>query len=156
MSDDVEKTLPCGCRVKTYRDFLGRVDQVRRQAAAATLLDDRNQARLRLEEEDARHDAEIRSVNEAQVKGLLTEEAASRKRAALATASTDSLPAQHVDGRRRLLRERLDLEARVTHVDHEVEAIELPVGAAAVRPGGIAAVFPQGGDVIPRARRVVA
>jgi hypothetical protein len=25
MSDDVEKTLTCGCRVKTYRDFLGRV-----------------------------------------------------------------------------------------------------------------------------------
>jgi hypothetical protein len=25
MSDDAEKTLPCGCRVKTYRDFLGRV-----------------------------------------------------------------------------------------------------------------------------------
>jgi len=25
MSDDDEKTLTCGCRVKTYRDFLGRV-----------------------------------------------------------------------------------------------------------------------------------
>ena len=25
MSDDGEKTLSCGCRVKTYRDFLGRV-----------------------------------------------------------------------------------------------------------------------------------
>jgi hypothetical protein len=25
MSDEVEKTLACGCRVKTYRDFLGRV-----------------------------------------------------------------------------------------------------------------------------------
>jgi hypothetical protein len=25
MSDEGEKTLPCGCRVKTYRDFLGRV-----------------------------------------------------------------------------------------------------------------------------------
>jgi hypothetical protein len=25
MSDEAEKTLPCGCRVKTYRDFLGRV-----------------------------------------------------------------------------------------------------------------------------------
>ena len=25
MSDEVEKTLPCGCRVNTYRDFLGRV-----------------------------------------------------------------------------------------------------------------------------------
>jgi hypothetical protein len=25
MSDEVEKTLACGCRVKTSRDFLGRV-----------------------------------------------------------------------------------------------------------------------------------
>jgi hypothetical protein len=25
MSDDAVKTLPCGCEVKTYRDFLGRV-----------------------------------------------------------------------------------------------------------------------------------
>jgi len=25
MSDDEEKTLTCGCRVKTHRDFLGRV-----------------------------------------------------------------------------------------------------------------------------------
>lgn len=25
MSDEGEKTLACGCRVKTYRDFLGRV-----------------------------------------------------------------------------------------------------------------------------------
>ena len=25
MSDEVEKTLACGCRVKAYRDFLGRV-----------------------------------------------------------------------------------------------------------------------------------
>lgn len=25
MSDEDEKTLPCGCRVRAYRDFLGRV-----------------------------------------------------------------------------------------------------------------------------------
>jgi hypothetical protein len=25
MSSDAVKTLPCGCEVKTYRDFLGRV-----------------------------------------------------------------------------------------------------------------------------------
>jgi hypothetical protein len=25
MSDEVEKTLSCGCRVQTRRDFLGRV-----------------------------------------------------------------------------------------------------------------------------------
>jgi len=25
MSDDLVKTLPCGCQAKTYRDFLGRV-----------------------------------------------------------------------------------------------------------------------------------
>ena len=25
MSDDAVKTLACGCEVKTYRDFLGRV-----------------------------------------------------------------------------------------------------------------------------------
>jgi hypothetical protein len=25
MSDEDEKTLACGCRVRTYRDFLGRV-----------------------------------------------------------------------------------------------------------------------------------
>ena len=25
MSDEGEKTLPCGCRVRAYRDFLGRV-----------------------------------------------------------------------------------------------------------------------------------
>ena len=25
MSDEGEKSLPCGCRVKAYRDFLGRV-----------------------------------------------------------------------------------------------------------------------------------
>lgn len=24
-TDDTEKTLPCGCRVRTHRDFLGRV-----------------------------------------------------------------------------------------------------------------------------------
>jgi len=25
MADEDQKTLPCGCRVRTYRDFLGRV-----------------------------------------------------------------------------------------------------------------------------------
>ena len=25
MTDDARKTLPCGCEVTTYRDFLGRV-----------------------------------------------------------------------------------------------------------------------------------
>ena len=25
MTDDAQKTLPCGCVVTTYRDFLGRV-----------------------------------------------------------------------------------------------------------------------------------
>jgi len=40
MSDDVVKTLACGCAVKTYRDFLGRVVGTILTRSAACSRDD--------------------------------------------------------------------------------------------------------------------
>src|SRR5690349_24230519 len=62
------------------------------------------------------------------------------------------VPAEDVDAGGGLRRERLDLEARVAHVDEEVEAVELAVGGAPVRAGWIAAVAPEQADVVPAAR----
>ena len=42
----------------------------------------------------------------------------------------------------------------MAHVDHQVEAVELAVGAAAAGAGWIAAILPQRRDVIPAARGV--
>ncbi len=84
-------------------EFLDRVTEVRRQAAAATLADDRSRTRLELDAEDARHDALLRSINEAQVKGLLSEEVAGQRRAAFAVAHIDFRLSIQREGREREL-----------------------------------------------------
>jgi hypothetical protein len=108
-------------------DFLDRVTQVQRSAQAAMLADDRNQTRLRLDEEDARHDVLLRSLNEAQVKGLLTEqEALSRKNAAYAS-HLDLRAAIQRDGRERELAWVADYRKRLLSLEAEGETDEARV-----------------------------
>ncbi|MCE9635812.1 MAG: hypothetical protein K8T90_08915 [Planctomycetes bacterium] len=107
--------------IETQRSFLGRVDAIRRQAQAATLADDRNQTRVRMEEEDARHSAELRGVNEAQVKGLLTEEQAAQKRDALYSAHIDFRRAITQDGREKELAWLADYNQKVLALAGEGE-----------------------------------
>lgn len=88
--------------IDAQSSFLDRVDQIRRQAQAATLADDRSLTRIKIDEAAARHSAEVRLVGDAERRGLLTEEQAGQKRRALYAA--------HIDQRRAILREGREQE----------------------------------------------
>jgi hypothetical protein len=88
--------------VEAERSFQTRVEAIRRQAQAATLAGDRNQTQLRLEEEDARHDAVLAALTEAQTRGLVTEEQAAQQR--------DALTAAHAQLREAIVREGQEKE----------------------------------------------
>ena len=88
--------------IDAQSSFLDRVDQIRRQAQAATVADDRTLTRIKIDEAAARYSAEVRLVSDAERRGLLTEEQAGQKRRALFAA--------HIDQRRAILREGREQE----------------------------------------------
>jgi lambda family phage tail tape measure protein len=117
--------------VEAQRAFLSRVDAIRRQAQAATLADDRNQTRIRLEEEDVRHDAELRSVNDAQTRGFLTEEQAAQKRDGLYAAHIEFRQAITREGREKELAWQADYQQRLLALAGEGETDQARLAALA-------------------------
>ncbi|MCK6478567.1 MAG: hypothetical protein HUU06_00300 [Planctomycetaceae bacterium] len=110
--------------LQSRMELLDRVTEVRRQAAAATLADDRSRTRLELDAEDARHDALLRSINEAQVKGLLTEEVAGQRRAAATAAHIDLRLAIQREGRDRELAWEAGYRQRLLSLEMEGQTDE--------------------------------
>jgi hypothetical protein len=117
--------------VEAQRAFLSRVDAIRRQAQAATLADERSQTRLRLAEEDVRHDAELEAVNDAQNRGLLTEEQAAQKRDALYAAHIEFRQAITREGREKELAAQADFNQRLLALAGEGETDRVRLAALA-------------------------
>ena len=105
-------------------DFLDRVTDVRRQAARVTLADDRNRTRLELDAEDDRHSALLRSLNEAQVRGLLSEEEANLQRTRAAATHIDLRLDIQREGRERELAWEAGYRQRLLSLEMEGQTNE--------------------------------
>jgi hypothetical protein len=111
--------------VESEHSFAERIDQIRRQAQAATLSEDQNETSLKLAEEDARHAKELHALDEALHKGLLTQEQADAHRDALAAAHADLREGIERAGRDKELAWIADYEKKVAALDVEGETDQL-------------------------------